>query len=61
METDITGISDKTAEAVKSLAEFGTTTVTEVSNLARYVGRILGTVPEDTVEGTACPEVPETA
>ncbi len=49
MSTDITGISDKKADAVKALAEFGATVVTEGSNLARYFGRIVGTVPEDLV------------
>jgi hypothetical protein len=31
------------------VANFGTTVVTESSNLARYIGRIVGTVPEDVV------------
>jgi hypothetical protein len=49
MVTDITGISDKKAKAVTALSGFGTTIVTEGSNLARYFGRIVGTVPEDLV------------
>lgn len=42
-------VTDAQAEAVKSVAEFGTTIVTEGSALATYVGRVLGTVPEDVV------------
>ena len=42
-------ITDATAKAVAALATFGTTVVTESSNLARYVGTILGTVPHDAV------------
>ena len=41
------GVTDNQASAVKALAEFGTTVVTEIGNLARYMGRVLGTVPED--------------
>ena len=44
-----TFVSGDEAKAVQKLSDFGTTAVTEVGNLARYVGRILGTVPEDTV------------
>jgi hypothetical protein len=49
MATDITGIPDKKAEAAKALADLGTTIITEGSNLARYFGRILGTVPDDLI------------
>src|SRR5258708_7086372 len=42
-------ISGEEAKAVQSLSGFGTTVVTEVSNLARFAGRILGTIPEDAV------------
>ncbi|WP_420102587.1 Abi-alpha family protein [Bosea sp. (in: a-proteobacteria)] len=46
---NITGVPEAHAEALKATAGFGTTLVTEASNLARYVGRILGTAPEDAV------------
>ena len=42
-------ISGEEAKAVQRLSHFGTTVVTEVGQLARYAGRILGTVPEDAV------------
>jgi hypothetical protein len=42
-------ISPDEAKAVQKFSDFGTTAVTEAGNLARYVGRILGTVPEDAV------------
>src|SRR4051812_15223072 len=42
-------ISDEQAKAISSVINFGTTVVTESSNLARYIGRIVGTVPEDVV------------
>lgn len=47
--SNMLGITDAQAEAVKSLAEFGTTVVTEGGQLARYVGRVLGTTPHDAV------------
>jgi hypothetical protein len=42
-------LSDEQAKALSSVANFGTTVVTESSNLARYIGHIVGTVPEDVV------------
>ena len=42
-------VSGEEAKAVQKLSEFGITVVTEASHLARYVGRILGTVPENAV------------
>lgn len=48
-EANLTGIPTLHAEAVKALATFGTTVVTEAGNLARCIGRIVGTVPEDAV------------
>lgn len=42
-------ITDPQAKAVVAVANFGTTVVTESSNLARYIGRIVGTIPEDAV------------
>jgi hypothetical protein len=42
-------ITDEQAKAVGKLADFGTTVVDETGQLARYVGRVLGTVPEDAV------------
>ena len=42
-------ITNEQSKAVTSLGTFGTTVVTEVGNLARYVGRIVGTAPEDAV------------
>ena len=41
--------SDEQSKAVAALSGFGTTVVTEASNLARYIGRIVGTAPEDAV------------
>jgi hypothetical protein len=43
------GATDEQSKAIAALGNFGTTAVTEGSNLARYIGRIVGTVPEDTV------------
>ena len=40
-------VSQDEAKAVQKLSDFGTTVVTEAGQLARYAGRILGTVPED--------------
>ncbi len=48
-EKDGTFISGEEAKAVQKLSDFGTTVVTEVGQLARYIGRILGTVPENAV------------
>jgi hypothetical protein len=48
-EPNLTGVPTEHAGAVKELATFGTTVVTEAGNLARYVGAILGTAPHDAV------------
>ncbi len=48
-EANLTGIPKAHAEAVKALASFGSTVVTEAGSLARYVGKILGTAPHDAV------------
>jgi hypothetical protein len=42
-------VTDEQAKAVQKLADFGTTVVEETGRLARYVGRVLGTAPEDAV------------
>jgi Abortive infection alpha len=42
-------ITDEQAKAVQKLADFGTTVVEEGGQLARYVGRVLGTAPHDAV------------
>jgi hypothetical protein len=42
-------VTDEQAKAVQKLAEFGTTVVEETGQLARCVGNVLGTVPEDAV------------
>jgi hypothetical protein len=42
-------VSDEQSKAIGSLSTFGVTVVTEGSNLARYVGRVLGTTPHDAV------------
>jgi hypothetical protein len=42
-------ITDEQAKAIQSVATFGTTLVTEGSQLVQYMGRILGTIPHDTV------------
>ena len=42
-------VSDEQSKAIRSLSGLGVTVVTEGSNLARYIGRVLGTVPEDVV------------
>jgi hypothetical protein len=42
-------VTDEQAKAVGRLASFGTTVATETSNLAHYIGRIVGTVPEDAI------------
>jgi hypothetical protein len=42
-------VTDEQAKAISSLSGFGVTVVTEASGLARYVGRVLGTVPHDAV------------
>jgi len=48
-ERNITGIPKEFPEAVTALSTFGTTAVTEVGNLGRYIGWIFGTVPTDAV------------
>jgi hypothetical protein len=42
-------MTDEQAKAVQSIGEFGTTAIREGSDLARYVGRVLGTIPHDAV------------
>src|ERR1700720_1786155 len=42
-------VTDEQAKAVQKLVDFGTTVVGETGQLARYVGRVLGTTPEDAV------------
>jgi len=42
-------VTDEQAKAVQKLADLGTTVVEETSQLARYMGRVLGTSPEDVV------------
>ncbi len=42
-------VSDEQAKAIGALSNFGTTTVTETGALARYMGRVLGTIPQDAV------------
>jgi hypothetical protein len=42
-------VTDEQAKAVQKLADFGTTVVEETGKLARYMGRVLGTAPEDAV------------
>lgn len=42
-------VTEEQSKAVQKLAEFGTAVVTEAGELARYVGKILGTVTEDVV------------
>jgi Abortive infection alpha len=41
--------TDEEAKAVQKVAEFGSTAITEVGQLARYAGKVLGTVTEDLV------------
>lgn len=45
----IFGITDEQAKAIQSIGAFGTTVVSESSELVRYIGRVLGTVPHDAV------------
>jgi hypothetical protein len=45
----VTSLTDEQAKAVQSVSEFGTTVVKESGDLARYIGRVVGTVPEDAV------------
>jgi hypothetical protein len=45
----LTPVTDEQAKAITALSQFGTTVVTESSGLAKYVGRVVGTVPKDTV------------
>jgi hypothetical protein len=42
-------VTDSQADAIKAVAELGKTAVEEVGQLARYIGRVLGTVPQDVV------------
>jgi hypothetical protein len=42
-------VTNEQAKAVQKLADFGTTVVGETGQLARYIGRVLGTAPEDAV------------
>jgi hypothetical protein len=42
-------VTDEQAKAVQKLSEFGTTVVEETGQLARCLGKVLGTVPEDAV------------
>jgi hypothetical protein len=42
-------VTNEQAKAVQKLADFGTTVVGETGQLARYMGRVLGTTPEDVV------------
>jgi hypothetical protein len=44
-----TPVTEEQAKAVQKLADFGTTVVGETGQLARYIGRVLGTAPEDAV------------
>ena len=48
-ETNLIPVSDAQAKAIGEVASFGSTVVKEVGQLARYLGRILGTIPEDAV------------
>ena len=43
------GVTDEQAKAIHSVATLGTTVVTEGSQLVRYMGRVLGTAPQDAV------------
>jgi hypothetical protein len=43
------GMTDDQAKAIQSVGTFGTTVVTEGSQLVQYVGRVLGNVPHDAV------------
>ena len=42
-------VTKEQAKAVQKLADLGTTVVEEGGQLARYIGRVLGTAPEDAV------------
>jgi hypothetical protein len=42
-------VTEEQAKAVQKLADLGTTIVEEGGQLARYIGRVLGTAPEDAV------------
>lgn len=42
-------VTDEQAKALTAGSTFGTTVVTELSNLARYMGWVLGTTPKDIV------------
>ncbi len=45
----VASLTDEQAKAVQSTVGFGTTVVKEGSDLARYAGRVLGTIPHDAV------------
>jgi hypothetical protein len=42
-------VTDEQAKAIDAFSNFGTTAVTEAGGLARYMGRVLGTVPHDAI------------
>ncbi len=42
-------VTKEQSKAIEKTAEFGTTAIQEVGALARYMGRIIGTIPEDAV------------
>jgi hypothetical protein len=46
-------VTDEQAKAVQKVADFGTTVVEESGQLAGYVGRVLGTFPEDAIWASA--------
>jgi hypothetical protein len=49
MADELISLGDEHAKAVKQLATFGEVVVHAGEKLANYVGRVLGTVPEDAV------------
>lgn len=49
MADDLIPVGDEQARAVQELGRFGVTAVQATEKLASYVGRIIGTVPEDAV------------
>jgi hypothetical protein len=48
-EQNLIPISDEQAKAAAALSKFGQTVVEEGGQLTRYIGRVLGTIPEDAV------------
>jgi Abortive infection alpha len=48
-EQSLIPVTDSQAKAVEKLASFGQTVVEEGGQLTRFIGRILGTAPEDAV------------